>query len=61
MRLDPEAIRALVHRDRVHRSLYLDPEVFDLEMHKIFGATLGLCRARKPGAEARRLHHHPHW
>ena len=39
MRLDPEAIRALVHRDRVHRSLYLDPEVFDLEMHKIFGGT----------------------
>ena len=39
MRLDSEAIRALVHRDRVHRSLYLDPEVFDLEMHKIFGST----------------------
>ena len=39
MRLDPEAIRTLVHRDRVHRSLYLDPEVFDLEMHKIFGGT----------------------
>ena len=39
MRLDSEAIRALVHRDRVHRSLYLDSEVFDLEMHKIFGST----------------------
>ena len=39
MRLDPEAIQSLVHRDRVHRSLYLDPEVFDLEMHKIFGGT----------------------
>ncbi len=39
MRFDPEAIRALVHRDRVHRSLYLDPEVFDLEMQKIFGGT----------------------
>jgi phenylpropionate dioxygenase-like ring-hydroxylating dioxygenase large terminal subunit len=39
MRLDPEIIRGLVHRDRVHRSLYLDPEVFDLEMQKIFGTT----------------------
>lgn len=39
MKLDPEAIRSLVHRDRVHRSLYLDQEVFDLEMEKIFGRT----------------------
>jgi phenylpropionate dioxygenase-like ring-hydroxylating dioxygenase large terminal subunit len=39
MRFDPEAIRSLVHRDHVHRSLYLDPEVFDLEMTKIFGRT----------------------
>ena len=34
-----EAIQSLVHRDRVHRSLYLDPEIFDLEMEKIFGRT----------------------
>jgi benzoate/toluate 1,2-dioxygenase subunit alpha len=39
MRPDPEAIRSLVHRDHVHRSLYLDPDVFDLEMEKIFGCT----------------------
>jgi benzoate/toluate 1,2-dioxygenase subunit alpha len=39
MRLEPEAIRSLVHRDHVHRSLYLDPEIFDLEMEKIFGRT----------------------
>jgi benzoate/toluate 1,2-dioxygenase alpha subunit len=37
MRYDPEAIRSLVHRDHVHRSLYLDPDVFDLEMDRIFG------------------------
>lgn len=39
MRSDPETIRSLVHRDHVHRSLYLDPEVFDLEMARIFGRT----------------------
>lgn len=39
MRFNPEAIRSLVSRDHVHRSLYLDPEVFDLEMEKIFGRT----------------------
>jgi phenylpropionate dioxygenase-like ring-hydroxylating dioxygenase large terminal subunit len=39
MRYDPAAIKSLVHRDHVHRSLYLDPEVFDLEMEKIFGRT----------------------
>ena len=39
MRSDPETIRSLVHRDHVHRSLYLDPDVFDLEMARIFGRT----------------------
>ncbi len=39
MRSDPETIRSLVHRDHVHRSLYLDPDVFDLEMTRIFGRT----------------------
>lgn len=27
----------LVHADRVHRSLYLDPAIFELEMQRIFG------------------------
>lgn len=39
MRFDPEAIRSLVHRDHVHRSLYLDPDLFDLEMERIFART----------------------
>ncbi len=39
MKFNPEAIRSLVSHDHVHRSLYLDPEVFDLEMEKIFGRT----------------------
>ncbi len=37
MRYDPQVIRSLVHRDHVHRLLYLDPDVFDLEMDRIFG------------------------
>ena len=34
--LDAKTLRSLVHRDRVHRSLYTDPDIFDLEMERIF-------------------------
>lgn len=30
-------IEGLVHRDKVHRSIYTDPDIFELEMEKIFG------------------------
>jgi len=33
-----ERLRDLVRPGRVHRSLYTDPKVFDLEMERIFGA-----------------------
>lgn len=36
--LDPAVLRSLVHRDRVHRSVYLDPDIFALEMQRIFGS-----------------------
>jgi benzoate/toluate 1,2-dioxygenase alpha subunit len=39
MTFDPQAIRSLVHPDHVHRSLYLDREIFELEMERIFGRT----------------------
>lgn len=39
MKLGTAAIQSLVHRDHVHRSIYFDPEIFDLEMAKIFGST----------------------
>jgi phenylpropionate dioxygenase-like ring-hydroxylating dioxygenase large terminal subunit len=32
-----EQIRALVRPGRVHRSVYADPEIFDLELDRIFG------------------------
>ena len=34
-----EAIRRLVRPEKVHRSLYTDPAIFDLEMDRIFGRT----------------------
>ena len=36
---DPEAIRALVQPDRVHRDLYIDPELFALEQEHFFANT----------------------
>lgn len=36
---DSELLRSLVHRDHVCRSVYLDPEIFDLEMKRIYGRT----------------------
>ena len=32
-----EELRALVHPDKVHRALYVDPSIFDLEMERVFG------------------------
>ncbi|MBL0419229.1 Rieske 2Fe-2S domain-containing protein [Ramlibacter sp. AW1] len=36
---NPEAVRALVQPDRVHRDLYLDPELFQLEQEHFFANT----------------------
>ena len=36
---NPAAIRALVEPDRVHRDLYIDPEVFQLEQEHFFANT----------------------
>jgi phenylpropionate dioxygenase-like ring-hydroxylating dioxygenase large terminal subunit len=33
---DPRALLALVEEDRVHRDLYIDPEVFQLEMERLW-------------------------
>ncbi|GAA4344282.1 aromatic-ring-hydroxylating dioxygenase subunit alpha [Pigmentiphaga soli] len=35
---DREKLRSLVRPDRVHRALYVDPELFELEMRRVFGA-----------------------
>lgn len=37
--LDPDAIRALVREDAVHRDLYLEPQLFELEMRHLWRNT----------------------
>ena len=34
---DPERLSLLVQPDRVHRSVYADPAIFELEMERVFG------------------------
>ena len=36
--ISPDQLRAMVAPGRVHRRLYTDPDIFDLEIEKIFGA-----------------------
>ena len=36
---DREAIRALVQDDQVHRDVYLDAELFEIEMEELFAKT----------------------
>lgn len=38
-RNDPRAIRALVRPDEIHRDLYIDPELFELEMEQLWRHT----------------------
>ena len=49
----PERLALLVQPDRVHRSVYADPAIFDLEMERIFGRAWLLVghesQVKKPG------------
>ncbi len=36
---NPDAVRALVRETEVHRDVYIDPEIFDLEMQHLFANT----------------------
>src|SRR5688500_17744258 len=38
-RNDPEAVKSLVEADRVHRDVYTDPEIFQLEMERLWART----------------------
>ena len=36
---DPRALERLIEQDRVHRDVYTDPEVFHLEMERLWSRT----------------------
>ena len=36
-KLSPEHLRSLIQPDRVHRDVYTDPALFELEMQQLFG------------------------
>ncbi|MGH8667719.1 MAG: aromatic ring-hydroxylating dioxygenase subunit alpha [Burkholderiales bacterium] len=38
-RNDPEALKGLIQADRVHRDVYTDPEIFQLEMERLWSRT----------------------
>jgi hypothetical protein len=38
-KMNPEAVQALVREREVHRDLYIDEDVFDLEMEYLFAST----------------------
>ena len=46
-------MRALVQPDRVHRDLYIDPELFELEQEHFFANTWNYVGHDEPDAEAR--------
>ena len=48
-------VTTLVEPDRVHKTVYTDPQIFEREMEQHLGTDLGLLRPRVAGAEARRL------
>ena len=44
----------------IDRSLFTDPDIFELEMAYIFEGSWNLRRPREPAAPAQRLLHHHH-
>jgi phenylpropionate dioxygenase-like ring-hydroxylating dioxygenase large terminal subunit len=36
LRREPPSIAGMIQRDRIHRAIYTDPAIFDLEMRRIF-------------------------
>ena len=53
----PDAVRALVQPDRVHRDLYISDELFELEQEHFFANTWNYVGHDSQVPEAGRLHH----
>jgi hypothetical protein len=47
-----ERIASLIEPGRVHRGVYTDPDIFELEMERIFGRAWAVRGACQPGAAA---------
>ena len=47
-----EQLAGLIREDCVHRNVYTDPEIFDLEMERIWKTSLDLRGPRQPGKTA---------
>ena len=52
-----DEIAKLVEPGRVHRRVSADPDVFELEMERIFGRAWLYVGHTEPGAKSRRLRH----
>jgi hypothetical protein len=51
---DTRSLAALVQPGRVHRRLYTDPAIFELEMSRLFSRwRVAVCRPRVAGARGR--------
>ena len=57
---DPAALRALVRDDAVHRDVYIDPEIFQLEMERLWARTWIYVGHTSQVPAPGRLHHLRH-
>ncbi len=57
----PEGVRALVQPGRVHKRLYTDPDIFELELERIFGSAWIYVGHESQVKKSRRLSSHQNW